>query len=359
MRNLANRIWNTDQLSAITSFGGNILVSAAAGSGKTAVLVERVIRMLTDEQNPVDADRLLIVTFTRLAAAEMRSRINAELSRLSAENPKDSRLSRQLLLMERAHIGTIHSFCSEVLRENTSILGLMPDPSIADEDEAADISFSALEETIEKFYSEGDETFSELSETLGGGRSDSGLSKAVLTLYNFISSLPHYEEWLFEKLGMYRDFSDAKSSVWGKILFRNAAEVLKYHLSRAEYMAEECEKQFSEKYAAMFRDDVFVLRRLLESCEKDSWDEFGRMLSAVSFIKKPTVKDADEMLKGKVSAVRDEYSASKGDIRGTLASDFSVSENEFREDCAALYRYFECLSKVTLEYDRRFKELKK
>ena len=84
---MAERIWNSDQLSAITSFGGNILVSAAAGSGKTAVLVERVIRMLTDEQNPVDADRLLIVTFTRLAAAEMRTRINKELSRLSSENP--------------------------------------------------------------------------------------------------------------------------------------------------------------------------------------------------------------------------------------------------------------------------------
>ncbi len=356
---MAERIWNSDQLSAITSFGGNILVSAAAGSGKTAVLVERVIRMLTDENNPVDADRLLIVTFTRLAAAEMRSRINSELSRLSAENPKDSRLSRQLLLMERAHIGTIHSFCSEVLRENTSLLGLMPDPSIADEDEAADISFSALEETIEKFYSEGDETFSELSETLGGGRSDSGLSEAVLTLYNFISSLPHYEEWLSEKLLMYKDFPDAKSSVWGKILFQNAAKVLKYHLDRAEYMAEECEKQFCEKYAAMFRDDAFVLGRLLESCEKDSWNEFRRMLCAVSFCKKPTVKDADINLKNMVSAVRDEYSGSKAAIRGTLATDFSVSEAEFCEDCEALYNYFECLSKVTLEYDRRFKELKK
>ena len=157
---LAERIWNSDQLSAITSFGGNILVSAAAGSGKTAVLVERVIRMLTDSKNPVDADRLLIVTFTKLAAAEMQSRINAELSRLLAENPDSPLLSRQLLLMERAHIGTIHSFCLEIVRENTSVLGLMPDPSIADDDEAADLSFAALEETIEKYYSEGTEVFS-------------------------------------------------------------------------------------------------------------------------------------------------------------------------------------------------------
>ena len=188
---MAERVWNSDQLDAITSFGGNILVSAAAGSGKTAVLVERVIRMLTDEEHPVDADRLLIVTFTKLAAAEMRTRINAELSRLFSENPGDSRLSRQILLMERAHIGTIHSFCSEVVRENSSLLGIMPDPSIADEDDAADISFSALEETIEKYYAEGDPVFAELSETLGGGRNDSGLEEAVLSLYGFISALPH------------------------------------------------------------------------------------------------------------------------------------------------------------------------
>ena len=112
---MAERKWNSDQLAAMNSFGGNLLVSAAAGSGKTAVLVGRVAKMLTDEQNPIDADRLLIVTFTNLAAAEMKARINAELSRLSAENPGNAQLSRQLLLMERAHIGTIHSFCLDVI----------------------------------------------------------------------------------------------------------------------------------------------------------------------------------------------------------------------------------------------------
>ena len=356
---LAERIWNKDQLNAITSFGGNILVSAAAGSGKTAVLVERVIRMLTDEQNPVDADRLLIVTFTRLAAAEMRSRINAELSRLVSENPKDSRLSRQLLLMERAHIGTIHSFCSEVVRENTSLLGLMPDPSIADEDEAADLSFSALEDTIEKFYSEGSETFSRLSETLGGGRNDSGLSEAVLTLYGFISALPHYEDWLSEKLALYNSSVPASKTVWAEILFKKALMILRHHLSKAEFMAAECEKEFCEKYAAMFRDDVFVLERLIEVCEQKDWERLGQMFASPGFSKKPTVKDADEILKARVKTVRDEYCGASGIIQKQLAEEFSVSEKEFSEDLAAVFEYFKCLSEVTLEYDRRFKEIKR
>ncbi|MBQ6579201.1 MAG: UvrD-helicase domain-containing protein, partial [Oscillospiraceae bacterium] len=356
---MAERIWNKDQLKAITSFGGNILVSAAAGSGKTAVLVERVIRMLTDEQNPVDADRLLIVTFTRLAAAEMRSRINAELSRLVSENPKDSRLSRQLLLMERAHIGTIHSFCSEVVRENTSLLGLMPDPSIADEDEAADLSFSALEDTIEKYYSEGSETFSRLSETLGGGRNDSGLSEAVLTLYGFISALPHYEDWLSEKLALYNSSVPASKTIWAEILFKKALMILRHHLSKAEFMAAECEKEFCEKYSAMFRDDVFVLERLIEVCEQKDWERLGQMFASPGFSKKPTVKDADEILKARVKTVRDEYCGSSGIIQKQLAEEFSVSEKEFSEDISAVSEYFKCLSEVTLEYDRRFKEVKR
>lgn len=356
---MAKRIWNSDQLDAITSFGGNLLVSAAAGSGKTAVLVERVVRMLTDEHAPIDADRLLIVTFTRLAAAEMRSRINAALSELIAKNPDDARLSRQLLLMERAHIGTIHSFCSEIVRENTSLLGIMPDPSIADEDESADISFSALEDTIEKFYSEGDSDFLELTETLGAGRDDSGLSDSVLTLYGFISALPHYEDWLSEKNTLYDPDIPVTSSVWATILFEYADSVLKYHLSRAKYMAEECDKEFCDEYAAMFRDDVFVLERLSNVCEQRDWERLRTMFASPGFMKKPAVKDADPVLKDKVAAVRDAYCGSKGIIKSVLAEEFSVSLEEFSDDISANLCNFKCLSRVTLEYARRFSELKK
>ena len=355
---LAERIWNPDQLSAISSFGGNILVSAAAGSGKTAVLVERVIRMLTDKENPVDADRLLIVTFTKLAAAEMRSRINAELSRLFAENPNDPALSRQLLLMERAHIGTIHSFCSEVVRENTSLLGLMPDPSIADDDEAADLSFAALEETIEEYYSKGDEVFLELSETLGGGRSDSGLSDAVLTLYRFISALPHYEDWLFGKLSMYDPSVPVGSSPWGKVLFENAKSSLIHYKKLAEYMKGYCHLKLCEPYEQMFGDDVLVLQRLIDRCEERDWNAFGMLLFEPGFMKKPRTKDLDDDFKKYIDSFRKEYYGSEG-IKKKLYPDFSVSEEEFREDITDLYPKIECLFKLTLDYDKRFKELKK
>ncbi len=352
---MAERIWNSDQLAAITSTGGNLLVSAAAGSGKTAVLVERVVRLLTDEHDPVDTDRLLIVTFTRLAAAEMKQRINAALSAKAMENPRDARLQRQLLLMERAHIGTIHSFCADVVPENFSAIGLPPDSRVVEEDEAKDISSAALEETIEKFYSEGGETFAELAETLGGGRSDKGLSEAVLTLYNFVRALPHYEDWLSEKAAMYDPSVPVGETVWGKILFQRAQSVLRHGREKAEYMASLCDEEFCEKYASMFRDDAFVLSRLIEECERKNWNEFGKMLGIPGFMKKPTVKDADEMLKARVKAVRDAY---QKDVKA-LAAEFAPTEAEFAEDIADLYPKINCLFAAALEFDKLYGEMKR
>ena len=352
---MAERIWNSDQLSAITSTGGNLLVSAAAGSGKTAVLVERVVRLLTDEHSPVDADRLLIVTFTRLAAAEMKQRINSALAEKSAANPADARLRRQLLLMERAHIGTIHSFCADTVRENFSVIGLPPDSRVVEEDEAKDLSFAALEETIEKYYSEGGEVFAELAETLGGGRNDRGLSEAVLTLYNFVRALPHYDDWLFEKASMYDPSVPIGKTPWGRILFERASSVLRHGIEKALFMAKFCEEEFCEKYAGMFRDDAFVLAKLLEECERKSWDDFRKVLALPGFMRKPTVKDADEMLGAKVKAVRDAY---QKDVKN-LAAEFSPTEEEFREDIADLYPKISCLFSAVLDFDKLYGEMKR
>ena len=160
---MPNRDWNPEQLAAITAFGGNLLVSAAAGSGKTAVLVERVIRMLTREESPVDADRILAVTFTNLAAAEMKTRINAALSELLEQRPEDEGLRRQQLLMERAHITTISAFCFDIVKENFSTLGISPDVRPMSEQEQRELSAAALSEALESAYAEGDSVFFELS----------------------------------------------------------------------------------------------------------------------------------------------------------------------------------------------------
>ena len=129
------RNWTPGQRDAIEARGGTLLVSAAAGSGKTAVLVQRVIERLTDERHPTDADRLLVVTFTKAAAAEMRDRIAAQIALLLEEDPYNVRLQRQQILLARAQISTIHSFCSELVRENFYKLGVSPDFRILDDAE--------------------------------------------------------------------------------------------------------------------------------------------------------------------------------------------------------------------------------
>ena len=352
---MAERNWNPDQLLAMNSFGGNLLVSAAAGSGKTAVLVKRVANMLTREHDPVDADRLLVVTFTNLAAAEMKARINAELSELAAKNPHDVRLSRQLLLMERAHIGTIHSFCFDIVRENFSALSLPPDSRIADDNELMDISSAALEETVEKYYSIHSPVFEEIAETLGAGRNDDNLENAVLTLHKFVRALPHYEDWLSEKAAMYDPSVSAGSTAWGKILLSHAASVLKRDIAMAKYMSEECDEEPFDIYIPMFADDIFLFEKLLGRCESGNWNDFVKELSLAKFMTMPSKKGMGGVLKDRVKACREEYKKTVTKLK----EEFSATEEEFCEDIADLYPKIKCLFELTLDYDRLFSSMKR
>ena len=161
------------------------MVSAAAGSGKTAVLVQRVIERLTDPKNPSDADHLLIVTFTKAAAAEMKERISARLSELIAENPQNRGLKRQQVLLEHANISTVHSFCSELIRENFYKLQISPDFRIMEETEMAVLRKEALTFVIEENYEKADQDFYDLIEIFGSGRDDSRLMQTIETLYDF------------------------------------------------------------------------------------------------------------------------------------------------------------------------------
>ena len=141
--------WTQGQLDSINSIGGTVLVSAAAGSGKTAVLVERVIKLITDENIPCDATNLLIVTFTKAAAAEMKERILAKITEMLEENPYDLNLQRQQLLISQANISTIHSFCSELIRENFYKLDISSKFRVADENEMVLLKDEAMNLVLE------------------------------------------------------------------------------------------------------------------------------------------------------------------------------------------------------------------
>ncbi|NLV86619.1 MAG: UvrD-helicase domain-containing protein, partial [Clostridiales bacterium] len=157
------------QTAAVGLRRSSLLVSAAAGSGKTRVLTERLMSYVCDETSPVGIDRFLIITYTRAAAAELRGRIITELSKRSAKEPENRRLRRQLTLCHRAQIGTIHSFCTNLLRENCHRLGISPDFRVGDEDKCAQLRQKALEKVLENAYEHMDENsgFSDLVDSVG------------------------------------------------------------------------------------------------------------------------------------------------------------------------------------------------
>ena len=209
-----------EQLKAITLHDRNILVSAAAGSGKTAVLVERIIRMITRKEAPVDIDRLLVVTFTSAAAAEMRERISLAIERALLEDPENEHLQKQSTLLHNAKITTIDSFCLFVVRNNFNDIGLDPAFRIADEGELKLMKQDVLTELLEEWYQEGTEEFHACVEYFTGGSSDRALEEYIGKLHGFAISHPWPEEWLKEREEDYKitDVSELESQEWMEYL---------------------------------------------------------------------------------------------------------------------------------------------
>jgi len=189
--------WTPEQQKAIDLRGKSLLVAAAAGSGKTAVLVERIIQRISDEQNPVDLDQLLVVTFTNAAAAEMKERIGAAIQKQLLDNPLSTHLYRQSLLLQKAQITTLHAFCLELIRQNFFRLGVDPQFKIADETENQLLLSEALEEQLEAAYSDEAEreAFVQLVDGYGG-REDEQLQRMILQLYHTAQSTAQPERWL-------------------------------------------------------------------------------------------------------------------------------------------------------------------
>ncbi|HEX2998822.1 MAG TPA: UvrD-helicase domain-containing protein, partial [Armatimonadota bacterium] len=189
--------WTKEQHDAVTSRGGNLLVAAAAGAGKTSVLVERIVRRITDPVSPVDVDRLLVVTFTNAAASEMRERISRALSGELSRYPGSKHLQRQVALLGRAAISTMHSFCLDLLRQYFYRIDLDPAFRVADATEAVLIQTEALEELFERRYAGGDSLlFTGLVDSYGGRRDDTLLQELVLKAYDFARSTPDPAGWL-------------------------------------------------------------------------------------------------------------------------------------------------------------------
>ncbi len=216
--------WTDEQREAIEAKGGNILVAAAAGSGKTAVLVERIIRKITDSENPVPVDRLLVLTFTEAAAAEMKRKISDAIDKKLDELPDNEWLKEQSIRVNSACISTIHSFCSRIITNNAHLTDLPSGFSLIDPTENDVLLDKALNDVLESYYSRIDkkEGFKELVTGWGGIKGDDGLRKTILRLHHFSQSLPYPKKWLhnvwYSGYGCVAKAETADVSVWKELL---------------------------------------------------------------------------------------------------------------------------------------------
>ena len=213
--------WTPAQRAAIEDRGGALLVSAAAGSGKTAVLTERAVRLITDPEHPVDADRLLIVTFTNAAAAELRARIGQALLRLSVQQPHNTALRRQRMLLQRAPICTIDAFCLDLLHKHFQALDIPPDFAPADPGSVEVLRASALAETLENAYRDPD--FCAFADLYGKGRTDQAAGNTILHVYDFLRALPDYDRRMDEYLAPWQQENGFDSTCWHNLLLAEAA----------------------------------------------------------------------------------------------------------------------------------------
>ena len=193
---MANMTWTAEQKQVIDARNRNLLVSAAAGSGKTAVLVERIIQMVTDPEHPVDIDRLLVMTFTNAAAAEMRDRIGGSLEKRLEEDPGDRNLERQSTLIHHAKITTIDSFCLNLIREHFNDLDIDPGFRIGDEGELLLLQADVMKDMMEEYYGRNDERFFRFVDTYASGKEDGGLEELIGQVYRFSQSNPWPGEWI-------------------------------------------------------------------------------------------------------------------------------------------------------------------
>ena len=326
------------------------------GSGKTAVLVERIINKIVNEN--IDIDKLLVVTFTNAAAAEMRERILDAIYKQIELNPDNSKLQKQITLLNKANICTIHSFCLDVIRNNFYEIDVSPNFKIGDTSEIELLKYDVLEEIFESKYEENNEAFIELINTYTNYRSDDSLKQLILNIYNYIQSAPFPEEWLEEKVNMFdiqnleEDFSKTK---WGQILLTEANEILENCLGNLNKVKNELAK-FPEafKFYSTILNDIEKIENLNKSL--DSWEKAYESINNISFekwpIDKKVVIEQKEIAKQQRDIVKKDISKLKDSI-------FICSSIEANKDIQEMHKILISLKNLVIEFKEIYEKAKK
>ena len=353
--------WTNEQLEAINTRKCNLLVAAAAGSGKTAVLVERIIKIVTDSENPVDIDKLLVVTFTNAAASEMRERIAAAITKELEKNPSSKNLQKQLTLLSRSNITTIHSFCLDVIKNNFHTIDLDPAFRIGDETEGTLLKNEIIDELFEDLYEIDDKEFFNLVEAYSGSKDDKKLKEMVLDLYRFSMSGPWPEKWLRKKAEAFNisSLDELDNTIWVKVL-KNDIEMEIDSFINMYHKAIDIisDTDGIEVYLDVFNDELSSLINLKENLDKglkNIYDSLGKVsFGRLKAIRKNNVSDvkAQELVKN----IREEVKKKIGKLKDEV---FPMTPEESLEGIKNSYPFIKKLVEITLDFSDRFSKSKR
>lgn len=355
-------MWSDDQWKAIALSGDDILVAAAAGSGKTAVLVERIIRKITDESAGFSVDRLLVATFTKAAAAEMRERIREALDRELENDQGNEHLRRQLALLGRASITTLHSFCMEVIRRYYQMIPLDPGFRILNEHEADLMRQDILEELFEEKYGDAEQggTFLDLADWFSGERSDDALYRLVQRLYNFSRSHSWPDRWLRDTAAEFQvtDIAELGETAWVRSILADA----RLALSGAAGLLEQARSVALQPggpapYSVNLDEDKALVDSLLEAVNSRPWEQLHDLFRDVSFSKLKSVRkdDVQPELQERVKELRDTVKKTVNELKTAL---FGRPASEFMKELQTAAPLMNELVETVITFADRYRAAK-
>lgn len=349
--------WTNEQLQAIKEKGSNILVAAAAGSGKTAVLVERIINKIVNEK--IDIDKMLVVTFTNAAASEMRGRIMEAIYKYLDENPEDEHMQRQTILMGKSNICTIHSFCLDVIKNNFYEIEVSPNFRIGDQAEIDLLKQEVLEDIFEEKYENEEEEFLSLINTYTSYREDDTLKEIILKIYKYIQASPFPEEWLKESIEKFNlednEIKDFSKTVWGEILINEFKEELNSYILELKSIKKNLDRFTElEKYSRIIFSDIEKLEEL--QANTDTWDKAYNIASALKWDtwardSKITMEEK-EIAKNKRDAVKGKFNNLKKKI-------LLYDSKQAVADIYAMHKIMLAMSNIIIEFSNKYAEAKK
>ena len=354
VKSMANVKWTEEQQQAINEKGANILVAAAAGSGKTAVLVERIINKVINEK--IDIDRILVVTFTSAAASEIRERILEAIYKKLEENPEDTNLQKQINLINKANISTIHSFCLDVIRNNFYELDISSSFRVADTTEIELMKYEVLDELFEEKYLSNDKDFEDLINIYTGYRGDEGLQNLVLNIYKFIQSSPFPEKWLNDKVNLFKNTNqDFAQTIWGKTILENIEEELTEGIMQLQNILKDMKKiDELSKFTKIIQEDIYNLEDILRYT--NSWDNTLTKINNLVWQKWPTDKKITIDLKEQAKEVRNKV---KEIINKSIKKKIAYDSIQANEDINEMHVTLTKLKNLLVEFMFKFASKKK